>query len=204
MAQSPATARHISYQIAEYFVSDRPPTSLVNNLTQRYLATDGNIREVLNTLFHSREFWDTKNLNAKFKTPLQYAISAVRATGMEVNNTRPISNLLQQLAMPLYRCQTPDGYKNTADVWLNPDAINRRLSFATAIANGNLPLSNIPTNMEQGDRTLQKSPSIPVDASQLTNTLGNSFSVKTQKAIASSSPQIRSVLILGSPEFMRR
>lgn len=204
LAQSPATARHISYQIAEYFVSDRPPTSLVNNLTQRYIATDGNIREVLNTLFHSREFWDAKNFNAKFKTPLQFAISAVRATGMEVNNTRPISNLLQQLAMPLYRCQTPDGYKNTADVWLNPDAINRRLSFATAIANGNLPLSNIPTNMEQGDRTLQKSPSIPVDASQLTNTLGNSFSVKTQKAIASSSPQIRSVLILGSPEFMRR
>ncbi|MEH2318502.1 DUF1800 domain-containing protein [Nostoc sp.] len=216
LAHSPATARHISYQIAQYFVSDRPPTSLVNNLTQRYLTTDGNIREVLNTLFHSREFWDAKNFNAKFKTPYQYAISAVRATGIEVNNTRPISNLLQQLAMPLYRCQTPDGYKNTADVWLNPDAMNRRLSFATAIANGNLPLSTIPTNMEQGDRTLeqgkigteqipaQKSPRIPVDAWQLTNTLGNSFSVKTQMAIASSDSQIRSALILGSPEFMRR
>jgi uncharacterized protein (DUF1800 family) len=212
LSRSPATARHISYQIAQYFVSDLPPKTLVNNLTQRYLATDGNIREVLNTLFHSREFWDAKNFNAKFKTPYQYAISAVRATGVEVNNTRPISNLLQQLGMPLYGCQTPDGYKNTADVWLNPDAMNRRLSFALAIANGNLPLSTIPTNMEQGDKTpigtgqrpLQKSPSIPVDAWQLTNTLGNSFSIKTQKAIASSSPQIHSALILGSPEFMHR
>ncbi|MEH1956548.1 MAG: DUF1800 domain-containing protein [Nostoc sp.] len=216
LARSPATARHISYQIAQYFVSDRPPTTLVNNLTQRYLATDGNIREVLNTLFHSREFWDAKNFNAKFKTPYQYAISAVRATGMEVNNTRPISNLLQQLAMPLYRCQTPDGYKNTADVWLNSDAMNRRLSFAAALANGNLPLSTIPTKIEQRQRTpgqetigteqrpLQKSPSIPVDAGQLTNTLGNSLSMKTQKAIASSDSQIRSALILGSPEFMRR
>ncbi|MEH1874481.1 DUF1800 domain-containing protein [Nostoc sp.] len=216
LAQSPATARHISYQIAQYFVSDRPNSNLVNHLTQRYLATDGNIREVLNTLFHSREFWNPKNFNAKFKTPYEYAISAVRATGIEVNNTRPISNLLQQLAMPLYRCPTPDGYKNTADVWLNPDAMNRRLSFASAIANGNLPLSSIPTNMQEGDkilgqgqvgtqqRTLQTLASIPVDALQLTNTLGNSFSVKTQKAIASSDSQIRSALILGSPEFMRR
>ncbi|MEH2007390.1 DUF1800 family protein, partial [Nostoc sp.] len=138
------------------------------------------------------------------------------ATGIEVNNTRPISNLLQQLAMPLYRCQTPDGYKNTADVWLNPDAMNRRLSFATAIANGNLPLSTMLTNMEAGESPLgqgkigteqiplQKSLRIPVDAWQLTNTLGNSFSMKTQKAIASSDSQIRSALILGSPEFMRR
>lgn len=216
LAHSPVTARHISYQIAQYFVSDLPPTTLVNNLTQRYLTTDGNIREVLKTLFHSREFWDAKNFNAKFKTPYEYAISAVRATGVQVENTKPISNLLQQLGMPLYGCQTPDGYKNTADVWLNPDAMNRRLSFASAIANGNLPLSSIPPNMEERERTpgqekigtgqglLQKSPSIPVDAWQLTNTLGNSFSVKTQKAIASSSPQIHSALILGSPEFMHR
>jgi uncharacterized protein (DUF1800 family) len=216
LAQSPVTARHISYEIAQYFVSDVPPTELVNNLTHRYLATDGNIREVLNTLFHSEEFWDEKNFNAKFKTPYQYAISAVRATGVEVENTKPISNLLQQLAMPLYGCQTPDGYKNTADVWLNPDAMNRRLSFASAIANGNLPLSTLPTNMEgremtprqetisTGQRPLQKSPSIAVDPLQLTNTLGNSLSMKTQKAIASSSPQIHSALILGSPEFMHR
>ncbi|OYE02361.1 DUF1800 domain-containing protein [Nostoc sp. 'Peltigera membranacea cyanobiont' 232] len=210
LARSPATARHISYQIAQYFVSDVPPTALVNNLTQRYLATDGNIRELLNTLFHSREFWDAKNFNAKFKTPYQFAISAVRATGVEVQNTKPISNLLQQLGMPLYGCQTPDGYKNTADVWLNPDAMNRRLSFASAIANGNLPLSTVPTNLQQWEkigteqRPLQKSPNITVDAWQLTNTLGNSLSMKTQKAIASSSPQIHSALILGSPEFMHR
>ncbi|MEH2177612.1 DUF1800 domain-containing protein [Nostoc sp.] len=209
LAQSPATARHISYQLAQYFVSDVPPTTLVNNLTQRYLATDGNIREVLNTLFHSREFWDTKNFNAKFKTPYQYAISAVRATGVEVKNTRPISNVLQQLGMPLYRCQTPDGYKNTEDVWLNPDAMNRRLSFVTAIANGNLPLSSIPPKKEQRDkngteqRPLQKSPNIRVDAWQLSNTLGDFLSMTTKKVIASSSPQIHSALILGSPEFMR-
>ncbi|BAY05652.1 DUF1800 domain-containing protein [Anabaena cylindrica FACHB-243] len=239
LARSPATARHISYKLAQYFVNDNPPETLVKKLAQRYLATDGNIREVLNTLFQSSEFWDEKNFNSKFKTPYQYAISVVRATGMELKNTRPIQELFGQLAMPLYQCPTPDGYKNTKEAWLNPDAMTRRLSFATAIANDSLQISSLPpqknpnkvkapkprkTIPSVGDAKLsifkprrQMKPgkvkasqarkatkSIPVDYEQLMNTLGNSFSPQTQKAIASSPPEIRSGLILGSPEFMQR
>jgi hypothetical protein len=44
----------------------------------------------------------------------------------------------------------------------------------------------------------------PLDAMQLSNTLGNPFSAKTQQAIATSSPQLHAALMLGSPEFMRR
>ncbi|WP_413172971.1 DUF1800 domain-containing protein [Anabaena azotica] len=239
LARSPATARHISYKLAQYFVNDNPPETLVKKLAQRYLVTDGNIRDVLNTLFQSSEFWDEKNFNSKFKTPYQYAVSVVRATGMELNNTISISEFLNQSAMPLYRCPTPDGYKNTKEAWLNPDAMTRRLSFASAIANGSLKISSLPpqnnpdkvkapklrkTIPPAGNRDLtifkptrQMKPGkpkgvqqrkanqpIPVDYEQLMNTLGNSFSPQTQKAIASSPPEIRSGLILGSPEFMRR
>lgn len=233
LARSPATARHISYKLAQYFVSDNPPETLIKKLAQQYLATDGNIREVLNTLFQSSEFWDQKNFNSKFKTPYQYAISIVRATGIELNNTRPITQFFNELAMPLYGCPTPDGYKNTKEAWLNPDAMARRLSFATAIANGRLNISSLPPQRISNEVKDQKSrkaippagndslttvrsrrqmkpaktkatKSIPVDYEQLINTLGNSFSPQTQKAIASSPPAIRSSLILGSPEFMQR
>ncbi|MDF5727146.1 MAG: DUF1800 domain-containing protein [Rhizonema sp. PD38] len=199
VARSPATAHHISYQLAQYFVSDRPPETLVNSMQKRFLATDGSIREVLNTLFHSKEFWDSTSFNAKFKTPLQYVVSTVRATGMEVNNTKPLLNMLQQLGMPMYGCLTPDGYKNTEDAWLNPDAITRRLSFATSLVSGRVPL------WQQENATAQKSSPPPVvDASQLAGTLGNSFSTKTQSAIASSPHQLQAALMLGSPEFMHR
>ncbi|BAY22978.1 hypothetical protein NIES2100_27420 [Calothrix sp. NIES-2100] len=210
LARSPATARHISYKLAQYFVSDRPPTALVNRLAQRYLATDGNIQAVLDTLFHSSEFWNTKNFNAKFKTPYQYAISTVRATGMEVKNTKPIVSFLQQSGMPVYGCPTPDGYKNTEEAWLNSDAMTRRLNFATAIAGGRLPLSSLPAPMNQANNVPKATQSAvkvrpsPIDSLQLTNTLGNSLSSKTQSAIASSPPQLHAALILGSPEFMRR
>jgi uncharacterized protein (DUF1800 family) len=227
LAKSPATARHISYELAQYFVTDRPPKPLVNRLSQTFLATDGNIREVLNTLFHSPEFWDSRYYNTKFKTPYQYALSAVRATGTEVTNFRPIFSFLQQAGMPLYGCPTPDGYKNTESAWLNPDAITRRIGFATALASGRLPLTATAINtapsgrsqLNRSDRLVlagpmpQQPPSqssplsasmVPLDAKQLSIVLGNPFSVKTQQAIATSPPPLRAALMLGSPEFMRR
>ncbi len=90
LAKSPATARHISYELAQYFVTDQPPKTLVDRLSKRFLATDGNIREVLNSLFHSPEFWNAQYYSAKFKTPYEYVVSAVRATGIDVSNVAPL------------------------------------------------------------------------------------------------------------------
>ena len=227
-ARSPITAHHISYQLAQYFVADQPPPALVDRLTQRFQATDGDIREVLNTLFHSSEFNDPKYYSVKFKTPYQYVVSTVRATGVKVNNFRPLSGMLEQLGMPLYGCLTPDGYKNTQDAWLNPDAMTRRLSFATALASGRMRLNQSLTETAMANPSLSKADTLPsdrfnptdgttmvnpvggnlpskpqpVDALQLANTLGNHFSSQTESAIATSPLQLRAALILGSPEFM--
>ncbi|PSF38314.1 DUF1800 domain-containing protein [Aphanothece hegewaldii CCALA 016] len=196
LVRSPATARHISYKLAQYFVADEPSSALVNRLSQKFLATDGDIRAVLETLFDSPEFWDTQTYNSKFKTPYQFLISSVRATGAQVSNTRPIAGMLEQLGMPLYGCLTPDGYKNTQQAWLSPDAMTRRISLATAIANGSIPLTQDTKPAIQSYK--------PVDANQLMITLGNRFSPTTQQAITKSPEQLRAALILGSPEFMFR
>ncbi len=37
---------------------------------------------------------------------------------------------LQQLGMPLYMCQPPTGYKDTADAWVNTGALVGRMNFA--------------------------------------------------------------------------
>jgi uncharacterized protein (DUF1800 family) len=214
LANHPATARYISYQLAQYFVADQPPKSLVDRLAQRFLATDGDIRAVLDTLFHSPEFWDGKYYNAKFKTPYQYVVSALRATDTPVSSTWLFQGALQQMGMPIYGCATPDGYKNTQEAWLNPDAMTRRLSLATALATGQIltpasalktqkgakpEISNLPISVSEKQPRWRA-----VNAVQLANTLGNRFSEKTQQAIATSTPQLRAALILGSPEFMRR
>jgi hypothetical protein len=100
---------------------------------------------VLGTLFASPEFMAPAALGAKFKTPYQYVISAARASAAPVVNIAPLLSAMNQLGMPLYGCQTPDGYKNTQDAWLNPDALTARITFATALAGGKLQLTQKPT-----------------------------------------------------------
>ena len=61
LAKSPATAKHICFQLAQYFVSDEPDPALVDHLAQIYESTDGDIRAVLQAIFESPQFWDEKN-----------------------------------------------------------------------------------------------------------------------------------------------
>jgi len=187
LAHSPATARHISFELAQYFVVDEPPAALVERLAARFLETEGDIREVLKTLFGSSEFWDS--YRQKYKTPYQFVISAVRAAGVPVGNVRPLLGAMDQLGMPLYGCLTPDGYKNTEEAWLSPDATTRRIGFATALARGGLGLS--------ADKN-------PVDAGHLGAIFGATMSEVTQEVVKSAPLALRAALILGSPDFMRR
>jgi uncharacterized protein (DUF1800 family) len=209
LAKHPSTARQISFKLAQYFVTDNPPKSLVNKLAQRFTATNGDIKLVLDTLFRSPEFWDVKYYGTKFKTPYQYVISSVRSTGTELNNVKPLNDFLKQQGMPLYGCPTPNGYQNTQEAWLNPDSMTRRLNYVTNLAQGKLPISASITTAPQSPLPVQNNLSSAmrisvVDPVQLAVTLGNNFSTQTQQAIANSNPDIRAALILGSPEFMKK
>ena len=187
LAHSPVTAHHISFELAQYFVADEPPSTLVDRLAARFLETDGDIREVLKTLFASREFWDS--YGQKYKTPYQFVISAVRAAGMPVGNMRPLLGAMDQLGMPLYGCLTPDGYKNTEEAWLSPDATTRRIGFATTLAQGGLGLSADKNRVEAG---------------HLETIFGATMAGATHDIIKDAPQALRAALILGSPDFMRR
>lgn len=187
LSKHPSTAHHISYQLAQYFVSDTPPASLVDKMAAKFTQTDGDIASVLNTLFHSTEFWDTKAVNAKFKSPYRYLISTLRATNAQIENVQPSTGMLTQLGMPLYKCLTPDGYKNTKEAWLNPDNLINRLNFAAAYGVGRFP----------GIRpTVQ-------DPTKLADCIGPSLSDKTIEAVMNSPNNMQISLLLGSPEFMK-
>jgi len=199
LAKNPATARHIAFELAQYFVADEPPTPLVEHLAARFLATDGNIREVLSTLFVSREFWES--YSQKYKTPYNFVISAVRAASVPVDNIRPLLDTMTRLGMPLFGCLTPDGYKNTEGAWLSPDTTARRINFATALARGGLTIG-----VALGASSDPPGPhaASPVNAASLEEIFGSTMSTATRETVAEAPPGLRAALILGSPDFMRR
>jgi uncharacterized protein (DUF1800 family) len=134
LASSPATAHHLSQQLAERFVSDTPPPSLVDRMAKSYLHSDGDIRQVLRTLFTSPEFWSREAYRAKVKTPEEFVLSAVRATGGEVQRPAIVLNAMNQLGMPFFGCQTPNGYPWTAGAWVNSGDLLTRINIALALA----------------------------------------------------------------------
>ncbi len=134
LAISPATAHHLSQQLAERFVSDNPPPALVDRMAKTYLHTDGDIRQVLRTLFTSPEFWSREAYRAKVKTPEEFVLSAVRATGGEVQRPAIVLNAMNQLGMPFFGCQTPNGYSWTAGAWVNSGDLLTRINIALALA----------------------------------------------------------------------
>jgi len=216
LASSPATARHIAFQLAQYFVADKPPQALVDRLAQRFRNTDGDIAAVLKTLLTSREFRDSAG--QKYKTPYEYVLSAARAAGVEVNNPRPLLGTMARLGEGLYQCQTPDGYKNTEDAWLSPDATTLRIGFATGLGRGTLPLkaaaenqvaANPPSPQMVADQPgaepkPQPPKPEPLDAAPLEALLAPVLSDTTKAAVAEAPDNLKAALILGSPDFMRR
>ena len=217
LARHPSTAKHIAFKLARRFVADDPTPALVGRLSQRFLDTDGDLRAVMQALVDSPEFREAKPV--KFKTPYQYVMSSVRATGIATTNVKPLMAVLAQLGQPLYGCQTPDGWHDTEADWLNPNAITQRVNFATALASGKLPLQRVddPDAPVQGLKVMERQTdqamardqvvegsTPPVDATTLLATLGPAISDRTRAAVAGAQPALRAALVLGSPDFMRR
>ncbi len=143
LATSPATARFLSTEIAQRFVSDTPPAAMIDRMAKTFLSSNGDIRQVLLSMVRSPEFFSTATVNAKLKTPLEYVTSAVRASGAEVTNPLPLAQSLQQLGMPLYGCQPPTGYKWDEATWLSPSALVNRMNFALSLSTNRLGGTNV-------------------------------------------------------------
>ncbi len=191
LARHPATARHIAFKLAQYFVSDQPPTALVERLAGVFLAEDGQIVPVLRALFASDAFWAAAHVGAKFKTPYQYVLSTLRAGGYGASNGLPIAANLGVQGMPLYGCQTPDGYKNTESAWLSADAMSKRLDFAAQVANGRVGQARLSGGLPAQDLIAHLGPLVtPATRGVVSQHAGD--------------PAMAVALVLASPGMMRR
>jgi uncharacterized protein (DUF1800 family) len=139
LATSPATAKFISTKLAVRFVSDTPPPALVDRMAKAFVASDGDIKMVLRTMFDSPEFWSPEMYRVKMKTPQEFVVSAVRASGADVKNAIPLVQSLEKLGMPLYGMQTPNGYSWMAETWVNTGDLVSRMNFALGLSSDRIP-----------------------------------------------------------------
>ena len=216
LAHHPSTAKFICTNLAIRFVSDEPPQPLVDRMTQTFLKKDGNIREVLKTMLDSPEFWAPDAYRAKVKTPLEFVVSAVRASGAQVTEAMPIARQLQNMGMPLYGMQPPTGYSMKADAWVNSSALLGRMNFALALTSGKVKGVQVDSDQAQNNdpqqslATLENS-LLAGDVSKQTHDVISArlqdSKISHRKLDDPARPPNTGLiagLLLGSPEFQRR
>ena len=138
LATSPKTARFISWKLAQRFLADDPPASVVDKMTETYLATGGDIKEILRTLVHSPEFNSRRYFRNKVKTPVEFVAAVFRSTATDPTNPAAIVQTISNMGEPLYRALPPTGYYITADKWMNTSALLDRMNFALTLTTNRL------------------------------------------------------------------
>jgi uncharacterized protein (DUF1800 family) len=138
LATHPSTARFVSYKLARRFVADEPPKELVDRAAETFRRTGGEIRAVVKTIVTSAEFSSPAARAAKIKSPLEFVVSAVRASGAQVDDARVLAQRIAAMGMPLYQQQPPTGYKDTADAWVSTSGLLARLNLAVELADGKM------------------------------------------------------------------
>ena len=231
LARHPSTARFVSTKLARRFVSDDPPTALVERMVATFQRTDGDVRAVLLTIFTSPEFWSADAYRAKIKTPLEVVASAVRALDAQVAPPRPgelggaggpaLAREVARLGEPLYEAQPPTGFPDRAEAWVNTGALLGRMNFALALVHNRL--RGVSVDVGPLLAGVDRAEPAPVLDRLLAAVLRGEASPATRAVLEAQleSPEITRVtaddrvakdtdvekllaLVLGSPEFQRR
>jgi len=178
----PETAENIARKLAMHFVSDTPPSALVEDLKQSYLKSNGNLMALYKTLVKSPLAWAADA--HKMKTPEELIISASRQLGFENVISKRAQDTYDSLAQHPFTAPTPEGWPDIAEAWLGPDAMLKRIEWANELA------SRLP---ELDARAF------------LQSALGPRLSKHALQSVSrAESGQQAIVLALMSPDFQRR
>jgi uncharacterized protein (DUF1800 family) len=200
LARHPSTAHFISKELAQHFVADNPPESLVNRMAQTFRSTNGSIREVMKTVLNSKEFWSEGAYRAKLKSPFEMVASSARALDAHVIDGWALANQVGTLGEPLYRKLEPTGYSNLSSEWVNSAALLGRMNFALQLAQNHVESVKVDVSRFGDDPSaVAKMLMFRAMSPQTREAIDKALEDKKQK-----NPAMVAALVIGSPDFQKR
>jgi uncharacterized protein (DUF1800 family) len=208
LARHPATMLHVTTQLCQRLVGDDPPAGAIEAGVAAWKSSDGSIREVVRAIVTSREFWAQARARSKFKTPLEFVVSSVRAVGGSVSAEPGPARAVARLGQPLYLQPVPTGYQENGAAWTNSAALFERMNVGVALAAGRLPgvavdLDAIVPLTEDSDTLLAR-----VDHAVMSETMSERTESVIRREIEGLPPPQARVLVvglgLGGPDFQHQ
>jgi uncharacterized protein (DUF1800 family) len=182
LATHPATYRHLATKLVRHFVADEPPQAAVARIEAVLANSGGDLGQAARALVALQEAW-ARPL-AKLRTPSDFVLAALRATDSPMAPPARVGAMFT-LGQPLFAAPAPNGWPDTASAWTAPEALLRRIEWATQLAN--------------------RLPSPPDPRALLEATLGEAADAPLVAAVRGA-PTVRDgiMLVLASPTFQRR
>ncbi|HTO92563.1 MAG TPA: DUF1800 domain-containing protein [Candidatus Sulfotelmatobacter sp.] len=208
LARHPATMQHVTTQLCERLISDDPPAGAIEAGVAAWKRSDGSIREVVRAILSSPEFWAEARSRTKFKTPLEFVASSVRAVDGTVGVEPGPARAVARLGQPLYQQPVPTGYADTEAAWANSAALFERMNVAVALAAGRMPgvsvdLDPLVETTGDADALLQR-----VDQALFSGQLSSHTEEVIRRQIEGlNPPQARAMAVglgLGGPDFQHQ
>ena len=230
LASHPATAKHIAFKLCQRFIADEPPQSAVDFVAKAFTASGGDLKKTYAAVFATPEFNSRGAYRSKIKSPLEFAVSAVRAldgsfalpdpdnprqqqwlvligrSARERNNARgnlprlPLATEIATMGQPLWGYQAPTGYPENSQQWVSSSALISRLNFAISLTKGRIG------DVALDEDTFRNTSVVEVATNLLSEPLSAPSRATIEdeiKATPGDGAKVRA-LVLGSPEFQRR
>ncbi len=183
LARHPSTAKFIATKLVRHFVADEPPAAAVDRVAKAFHDSEGHLPTVHAALVDCTEAWAQPP--SKFKTPHEFVVSAFRAFDYLPEQPRQVLAPFELLGQRPYSPGSPAGWADIASQWDGPDALMKRIEWATQV----------------GQRVGARFS--PVQLAE--QTLATGLSEHTRMALKSAADAAQGVVLwLMSPEFQRR
>lgn len=204
LAVHPATAEFIAWKLCRYLINDEPSFALVERVAERFRETQGHLPSVYREILLSPEFMEIGHYRAKFKSPFEFVVSALRATGGQVDRADDLLYRLARMGQPIYQCEDPTGYFDRTADWLDPGVLIHRWDFALQLASGKVKGVRIPDafweRVEDGGADSLVTALLPDLAGD-----ERPSSVRLRRVLAAQKSKERRLgLLLGSPTFQQQ
>jgi uncharacterized protein (DUF1800 family) len=203
LARHPGTAQFIAWKLCKYLVQDQPSDKLVRDIAKIFHKTQGDLRETYRAILFHPEFLARPNFKCKFKTPLEFTVSVLRATEAKISQTEPTLRALKLMGQAIYECDDPTGYYDQAEAWLDPGVLLHRWEYAQRLIRGHIPGVEIPQNFYA---TLQQSDAKEKTPHLISLLLSGIIDEETQYALKAEKGNWtqQAGFLLGSPAFQQQ
>ena len=205
LATHPGCAQFISEKLCRYLVNDNPPPALVRKVAAVFRESGGDLPRVYRAILMSPEFVDRTNYRAKFRTPFEFAVAALRATNVKVADGTETCAVIAKMGEPLYDCEDPTGFYDQAESWMDAGVLTTRWDYAWKMVRGSINGVQVPaeflskysagTPEESRDRMVHD---------LIGSDIGDRTAQMLSKAAAAGDRAQMLSVILGSPDFQQQ